>query len=222
MKFEKPVHNSPLYQKKLSFDGDSICAGAGYAGGYAGIIGEHFNAFVENIAVGGGTVTAEQYNTLGVARHWICRTVSEISLDADYIILDGGVNDASLGVEFGTVTSGFDAELDDTTFCGAMESVCKQLVTTFAGKKVGFILVHKMTPKYSTEYAGEDNYYKAEKAICEKWGVPYLDLNTLCPPLEAITALREIYTKDADGWHPNELGYKTYYVPKIICWLESL
>ena len=25
-----------------------------------------------------------------------------------------------------------------------------------------------------------------------------------------------------DGWHPNELGYKTFYVDQITAWLKTL
>jgi lysophospholipase L1-like esterase len=84
--------------------------------------------------------------------------------------------------------------------------------------------VHKCFQGYSSEFDGEENYYKTTKEICEKWGVPYLDLNTLCPPIGAggIEELRTAYTYNGDGWHPTEAGYKAYYVPKIEAWLKTL
>lgn len=218
----KIAESDILYGKSVSFNGDSICQGAGFSGGYGKIIADIYGMSYQNIGVGGGTITGDTVSSSGVNRHWICRTIDKTNYLADYIILEGGVNDAALGVPIGSITSGYTAELDDTTFCGAMESICKQLITGFPGKKIGFIFVHKMTSKYSTEYTGDDNYYKAQKAICEKWGVPYLDLNTLCPPLCYIDSLKTAYTKDGDGWHPNEQGYKLYYVPKIVKWMESL
>ena len=67
------------------------------------------------------------------------------------------------------------------------------------------------------------------KKCCEKWGVPFLDLNTTVPPFgyfkssdTDLYSSRTTYTDSADGWHPNEEGYKKYYVPKITAWLESL
>lgn len=212
---------SSLKGKSISFNGDSICAGAGSSGGYGKIIADTYNMVYENIAVGGATITAEQYRAdNGNARHWVSRTIANMNADADYFIVEGGVNDASLGVPLGALTSGYTETLDDTTFYGAFESMCKQLVTTFAGKKVGYIFVHKMTSGFDSRY--DNNYYTAAKECCEKWGVPYLDLNTECPPLKHIPALAEAYTSEADGWHPNEAGYKAYYVPKITAWLESL
>lgn len=211
---------SVLNGKSISFNGDSICAGAGHSGGYGKIIADNHNMVYENIGVGGATITAEQYRSdNGSARHWICRTIANMNVGADYIIVQGGVNDSSLGVPLGTISEGYDTTLDDTTFYGAFESMCKQLVTTFAGKKIGYIFVHKITSGFSS-IGG--SYYAAAKECCEKWGVPYLDLNVECPPLNHIPSLKSTYTKDGDGWHPNEEGYKKYYVPKITAFLERL
>ncbi len=231
-KMEQSVsEDDPLKGKILSVNGDSICAGAGFEGGYAKIIAENNGMTLQNIARGGGTITAEQYTEDGKARHWICRTIEEMDENADYIILEGGVNDAALGVPMGTITEGFKAELDETTFCGAFESMLKQLTTRFAGKKIGYIFVHKMTDNYRSDHADDGtSYYHAAKKCCEKWGVPFLDLNTTVPPFayfkynttDAQKEMVTTYTYNGDGWHPNEAGYKTYYVPKIEAWLKTL
>ncbi len=212
--------NNPLYGKTITFNGDSICAGAGFAGGYGKIIAENNDMVYQNIAIGGGTITAETYSG-ETKRHWICRTVENMDAGADYAILEGGVNDAALRIPLGTLSDGYSAELDDTTFIGAFESMLKQLVFRFAGKKIGYIAVHKMTTKYDNRYT-ENSYYYAAKQCCEKWGVPFLDLNTQIPPLNSIDALKEVFTANADGWHPNEAGYKAFYVPKIEAWLKTL
>ncbi len=108
-----------------------------------------------------------------------------------------------------------------------------QLTKRFKGKKIGYIAVHKMVdgflsrPIYSSENTA---YYDAAKECCEKWGVPFLDLNTAVPPFAYFTeagdaelyALRTAYTMNSDGWHPNDEGYKKYYVPKIEAWLKTL
>ena len=222
---------NPLYGKSITFNGDSICKGAGYLGGYAKFIGENNRMTVQNVGVGGGTITAEQYNSSsGNARHWISRTIVNMDETADYAIVEGGVNDSSLNVPLGAITSDYKSELDDTTFYGAFESMLKQLVTRFAGKKYGYIAVHQMTTNFRVGNDPETSYYWAAKKCCEKWGVPFLDLNMTVPPFvyfkgsvsEELDALRTTYTKDGDGWHPNEEGYKKYYVPKIEAWLKTL
>jgi lysophospholipase L1-like esterase len=174
----------------------------------------------ENIAQGGATITAEVYSSDGTTpKHWICRTIANMADDADFAIIEGGVNDASKGVEIGAITDGFTATLDDTTYCGAFESMLKQLITRFAGKKVGYIAVHKMTDNY----AGKDgDYCYLAQKCCEKWGVPFLNLNAMVPPLNYIPDLKSQYTSNGDGWHPNEAGYKKYYCDKIETWLTSL
>ena len=211
-----------LKGKFVALNGDSICYGAGASGGYGKIIADRNGMGYQNVAVSGGTITAEQYRSEGFARHWVCRTIDGMSADADYAIVEGGVNDASLGVDMGSITSGYTSELDDTTFCGAMESICKQLLTRFPGKKVGFVLVHKMTTKYSSTYNGEDNYYAVSKQILEKWGIPCCDLNLSVPPLNYIDSLKTAYTHNGDGWHPNEEGYLRYYCDKIEGWMRTL
>lgn len=215
------VYKSPLYGKKLSVNGDSICAGAGYLGGYAKIIGEMFNMAVNNAGVGGGTIAPS------TDRHCISNTITSMPTDADYYLLEGGVNDSSLKIPLGAITSSYTATLDTTTFYGAFENMLKQAVIRFEGKKLGYIAVHQMTPNYRVVNDEATSYYWASKKCCEKWGVPFLDLNVNCPPLgyfdyEPLLPLKQKYTNNGDGWHPNEEGYKKYYVPKIISFLESL
>jgi lysophospholipase L1-like esterase len=225
------LQSNPLHLKKISLNGDSICAGAGYTGGYGKIIADRNNMVYQNIGVGGGTIVGDTYTEAGAARHWISRTIENMDADADYAILEGGVNDASLLVTMGAITPDFKTALDDTTFCGAFESMLKKLVTRFAGKKIGYIAVHKMTDKYRSDNADDGtSYYWAAKKCCEKWGVPFLDLNTTVPAFaffkynttDDLKQLMTTYTHNGDGWHPNEEGYKKYYCDKIEAWLKTL
>lgn len=45
---------NPLWGKKISCNGDSICEGVGYEGGYAKIIAERNNMQWQNIGIGDG------------------------------------------------------------------------------------------------------------------------------------------------------------------------
>lgn len=212
--------DNPLLNKTISFNGDSICAGAGFEGGYGKIIAKNNNMVYENVAVGGGTITAETY--VGeTKRHWVCRTVENMNADADYAIFEGGVNDAALNIPLGTLSAGYSDELDETTYIGAFESMLKQAVVRFAGKKIGYIAVHKMISTYDSRHK-ESSYYYAAKECCEKWGVPFLDLNTQTPRFISFATLANSFTHNGDGWHPNEAGYMAYYVPKIEAWLKTL
>lgn len=213
--------NNPLLKKTVSFNGDSIMYGAGYTGGFAKIIADKNNMSYENIAVSGATISANTtFANDDTNRHWICRTISNMRDDADYIIVEGGVNDKSLKtVNLGVITDGYDDVLDDTTFCGALESVCKQLIERFKGKKMGFIITHRI---WNMSDVWETSWYPSIIKILKKWGIPYCDLHNSIPSLNLIESLKSQYTKDGDGWHPNEEGYKKFYVDKIEAWMKTL
>lgn len=220
---DKNYGHGYLFGKMIALDGDSICKGEGYNGGYGKIIAERYSMQYQNLGVSGATITAGTQSS-GVNRHWICRDIQNLSSNADYVIVEGGVNDSADNVPMGTITSGYNDTLDDTTFCGAMESICKQLVYDFHGKKVGYIAVHQMTDKYRNTNTDENTsyYYQALK-ICKKWGVPVCDLNITVPPFAYLdNTIKTAYTKDGDGWHPNEQGYKKYYCDKIVAWMKTL
>ena len=207
---------NPLKGKIAAFTGDSLCYGAGYTGGYAKIIGEDNGMTVQNIGVSEGTVVKYQ--------NYFCisESIPNLRSDADYVILEGGGNDAWYGeqiIPLGTISSGYDATLDTTTFAGAFESMIKAAINRFPGKKIGYIFPHKGVPNFSSTISG--GYYHMIIDILEKWGIPYFDNNVLCPPLGYVDALKNTYTI-GDGVHPNELGYRTFYAPQIAAWMKTL
>lgn len=207
--------NNPLYGKIASFNGDSICAGAGFTGGYASIIGQENNMIIDNIAVSGATITPQA----NIA-HIISTSINNMRADADYIILEGGVNDADMHITLGSITNGYTDTLDTTTFAGAFENMLKSAISRYHGKKIGYIFIHKASNNFDSRTTG--SYYNVAKEACEKWGIPYLDLNNAIPPLQMIDSLKTAYTSNGDGYHPNEDGYKLYYVPKITAWMKTL
>lgn len=207
--------SNPLSGKIASFNGDSICAGAGFSGGYASIIGQENNMTIDNISVSGATIASGT----NVA-HIISTSINDMRADADYIILEGGVNDADMQVTLGSITEGYADSLDTTTFAGAFETMLKSAITRYPNKKIGYIFAHKVSNRFDSRTTG--SYYNIAKAACEKWGIPYLDLNTMTSPIGYIDALKTAYTSSGDGYHPNENGYRLFYVPKITAWMKTL
>ena len=230
--------SSKLYGKRISCNGDSICEGVGHPGGYVKIIAERCGMIYENIGVGGGTVAGDFIvPSSGKARHSISRTVQDMDPDVDYAIVEGGVNDATYFMQygkpnFGEITSGYGGPFDDTTFCGGFESMLKQLTVKYSGKKIGYIAPHQCAHKFRPQYEGEDNFYRAALKICEKWGVPYLDLTSSTPPMAflreryegspELEAVSVGYTSNNDGTHPNLDGYVAFYCDRIEEWLKTL
>ena len=88
-------------------------------------------------------------------------------------------------------------------------------------KKICFILT---TNTYRRP--NQKTYFDTIKQICEKWGVPYLDLYTKGRLNTNIEIMKNNYTSDwqgtPDGLHPNEEGYKLFYVNQITEFLKTL
>lgn len=206
--------SNPLAGKIATFTGDSICAG-GEEGGYAGIIRTDYGMTVENLGVYDGTVVEWQ------DKFCISESIADMRSDADFVILEGGGNDADWGPQYipvGTLTSGYNDTLDTTTFAGAFEYMLKSAINKFSSAKIGYIFVHKCVANFD---APNGAYHSMAIAALEKWGIPYCDLNVMVPPLGYISDLSSTYTR-GDGIHPNELGYRTFYVPKIVAFMKSM
>lgn len=208
---------NPLYGKKLLGNGDSIARGATGQTAYLKQIATRNGMVLENRAVGGGTITAETYSG-GTPRFWICRDIVNMAADGDYIILEGMANDNFNSITMGSVTPGYTDALDDTTFCGAFESMLKQTIVKWAGKKIGFVIVHKM----SNMPVQFNNYRLKAIEILEKWCIPYIDLYTMGGFNTGIADLKSAYTYGEDGIHPTTAGYEKFYVSKIEAWMKTL
>lgn len=218
--------DSILYNKKIAYNGDSICYGAGYAGGFPKIIGDMFDMIVDNQAVSGATVA--DLTSRYPDKHSIVLTVGNMVADADYVIFEGGYNDWYLWTQIGSITDTMTSELDITTFYGAIESTCRQAKDSWPETKIGWIITHKINDAYeksqqegNLNYPSLSGYYQAIMDVCEKYEIPYLDLSN--NGLDTgISKNAEMYTYNSDGIHPNELGYEIFYIPQIVEFLEGL
>ena len=235
----------PLYGKTAVFDGDSICSPKD---AWAGRIGQGHAMTFTNYGVGGGTITAKVLARDGSwYRHSVCSTVDKMYAehpDADYIILEGGTNDADI---FGRVLNGavverfgsydpedFGGAYDETTYCGAIETLLYKAKTYWPDKKIGFIIAMKMginSLGYDKEHHNRRAYFETLMRLCDKWEIPYLNLWDEC---EMNPSLPECYDRalsgqesiDAgklytDGQHPTSKGYD-YLVPIVEAWMKTL
>ncbi len=179
-----------LYRKTVIWNGDSICQGSSRYGTWADRIAakNELKAW-KNYGIGGGTIVENAPpHQSGEKRHSVSATLEQMYEeypDANYVILEGGTNDADL---LGRITEGtipyrfgsfdpedFSGDYDRFTFCGALESIFYRAKQLWPKAKICFIVAQKMglNPAVSNNrYA----YFEAAMQICEKWDIPYLNL----------------------------------------------
>lgn len=235
-----------LCRKVIVFDGDSICHGGSRyperERGWAARVGNALCMEWYNYAIGGGTVTAEMYaESTGEARHWVSRYIDVIYKKhptLDYLILEGGVNDADLQEDtpekFGELDiTDYSGSYDDTTFTGGLETLFYKAVNYYPTAKIGYILAHKMG-RSKIGFGPENNrrrYFLRIIEVCKKWGIPYIDLWESSPlnpwlpcyynPELTVDGNVEAGYAYSDGQHITAAGYDIIS-PAIAAWVRSL
>lgn len=215
---------SPLAEKTLYVAGDSIAYGKSSAGGYGKCIADKYGMALINEAVDGATLTPNiTDNVYGGTRGCISTVVTNSTAlaKADYILLEGGVNDAWNNATVGTLTDGFAAAYDETTMTGALEKMLESLAKNHSDKRVAYVFPHGGMFS-STGFGWYKTYKPAILAALKKWGVPYVDIAASTPPMGAhgVSGLGDKYT--SDGTHPNVAGYERFYVEPIAALLKRL
>ena len=237
-----------LYEKTLVCEGDSLCYGykdlPNSQGAWFGRLCNENLMSGKNYSVNGASITAGLVFQDQSPRHCICEGIDTMYSEypnADYILLEGGVNDADLigritesviPEKFGT-WSDLDfnsANFDVSTFCGAVDMLFYKAVTYYAGKKIGFIIPPQMGTSYSTQ-KNRRAYFDELVKIATKWHIPVLDLwkeSTIDCRIVAdydpsLTVSENISQGKfyADGQHLTSNGYDLIQ-QKIQSWGESL
>ena len=214
---------SPLRDKVILFNGDSICQGVVNGGGYAKIIKEKTGCIIENRAIGGGTLST------GGAQHKIVDDIKNMRSTADLICFEGGINDYWIKRKLGTITpiNDWTGELDTTTIVGALESIFRQSLIKWEGVPICMIFTHPIQQtRWNVAYEGGHTMQEQTevlKEVCKKYSIPYLDLFNESGGFNCnLDYISSKYTTSNDGCHPNELGYKRFYAPQIIKFFEKL
>ena len=216
--------SNPLSGKKVNWLGDSIMYGGGSDGnnGWIGRIADEYGCVFESKAVNGGMIIdPEDPNYASIALR--CTSFSETS--PDYVIFDGGTNDGfnSEISPLGTFDdSRYDQPTDKTTsFSSAFEYVIWQIITAYPNAKIGYIIPYKQI-SYNQSLDVYDitgkTYFDRAVEICEKWGVPYLDLRNKTALNYQVTALQSKFT---DMVHINSDGYD-YSYNIVAGWMKTL
>lgn len=216
-----------LKGKKILYNGDSICESrlTGFSangGGYAKLIADETGCFYDNRAISGGTLAVVE------GKHNICTDVTNMPYDGDLICFEGGINDYWNNVPLGNFsetdyTSSITG-LDTATVCGALEAIIRQAIARWTGVPICFVIIHKVAgTAYTANTAGYTFAEMREKmiAILNKYSIPYYDCYAEGGLNGYVWYLNEAYLNGGssthpDGCHPDEGGYRRYYVPQLI------
>jgi hypothetical protein len=208
-----------LFGKKMALCGDSIAYGhSGDSFGYT--IAEKENMLIDKPAVGEARFTSNSQTTS------IATQVCSLTKTYDYIIVEGGINDALHNETIGTLTTDYSSEsYDETTVLGAAEKAFKFLVENYPDTKKLFVLCHKCTNANCVPYVAQETYFDALITALKKWNIPYIDLRNF--PLCAYTvAIGQRYFGSDFGsggsLHPNNAGYALGYVDQITEKLKNI
>lgn len=233
--FEISKASANIYNKSVVFLGDSICEGDSGIG-YAGRIGAPNAMFWYNQGFSGSTISVQAGHANLVNR--------DIGItDPDYIIIEGGTNDADVignitggtypaafGTfdpnDFGTNDPDTDYGFDKTTFIGAIDYLCKKLITAYPSAKMGYIIAHKMgvTTDYTVSGNNRRAYFDWAEKVFKKWGIRTLNLWDGCclnPKLPIYYTVDDPDNYYKDGQHLTANGYN-YISPIIESWMNTL
>ena len=172
------------------------------------------------------------------SRHWVSRyidTIHALYPNLDYLIFEGGTNDADVlgNAGLGTLDMSKWSDFDDTNFTGALESLFYKTSNYYPHAKFGFIIAPKMGRNnvFDEENNRRRRFFGRAMEVCKKWGVPFINLwdgNPINPRLDCYYDQTMSGTENIaagksyiDGQHPTIYGYD-HIVPPIEEWMRSL
>ncbi|MBE6556938.1 MAG: SGNH/GDSL hydrolase family protein [Ruminococcaceae bacterium] len=204
-----------LYKKSVLFAGDSITFGSQDNGIYAnrswgGRVAEKYSMKLTNVGVSGASVSTSRGS-----KRIIAQLSNATSAKYDYVILHGGTNDAMDNAPIGQVTpKGQTSGFNTATFAGALEELFATAKTRWPDAKIGYIINYKTPNPKNSDHTGARNaapYYVEARKVCEKWGIPYLDMFQDTAIDGVLESSKTTYTMLPDNLHPNAAGYDYLY-----------
>ncbi|MBQ7934815.1 MAG: hypothetical protein IJ333_00475 [Clostridia bacterium] len=202
----------PLKEKEALFLGDSICEGwknsntgiARFPDAYAGLIAKETGLIATNNGLGSSTLSDGNrpvFNQLEQTK----------KLDFDYVLIQGGINDMSHGKKVGKMSHSYSPDtFDTTTYAGGLEyTIYKAIEYHGDTAAIAYLFTPAFLNHPSGNYSKLTQYTDVAAEICEKWGIPFFDLNKN----EELIGLLDINNKThtSDNIHLNGEGYKKVY-----------
>lgn len=241
----KTDHDVWCYGKTINWIGDSIVDGPDF---------DEYVCSALNLTklttdgvdggINGSTIALNANGTNG--RHALCLRYSNMPDDADIIAVSCGTNDFEYAwCPIGTIES-----TENTTFYGALKTLCEGLITKYPHSVIFFTTpIKRMQPfvdgdggEYTADYVDTTPFSKNKygktlgdyadiiKEVCGLYSIPVLDMyrESLLNP--HITAQQDCYTREQNTayetsfyfyTHPNVTGQKIM-ARRVAGWLTQL
>ena len=217
------MNNNPLFNKSVLFVGDSLCEAyceresAEYTAkrGWAGRIMMNNEMTGLNKSLGGASMSNCRGENLVINQ-----LIAMKGNSYDYVIIEGGGNDAWDNMPVGEMTEGFDGPFDRETFAGGLEATFAYAKENYKGAIFGFIVTFQMPSAPYGRMSDMSEYFALSKKICDKWEIPYLDLY-FDENLNKNLLKSALSDNLPDFVHPNSAGYNIIS-PIIEDWMKTL
>lgn len=214
--------NGRLKDKTVYAFGDSIVRGHAYSRGFVTFTAERELMNLTQYAVNGATVVPS-----GGAGQILSQVKGAASRAPDYVVFNGGTNDADLvhanRIKVGTMSGGFDpSKFDNSTYAGSLETTIYTMRNKWPNARIVYVAVHKLGSRdWNTQLA----LRSVTLQICDKWHVTVADVFNDTTLDTRVDSQRVAYTfsslvngfpgTNGTGTHPNIAGITTFYVPVL-------
>lgn len=200
--------------KKMAIVGDSLSVPfSGVTLPYWKLLGAHDNFDVECFARSGHGYYHDPDSTYAF---W--RQAENITSDTYVCLVFGSFNDME---DYNTGHMGDVTDNTYDTICGCINKTLDAILDNNNGIKVGVVSptpwgkLYPTSGNYYPTKADAEEYVAKLKAICERKGLPFLDLfhNSGLRPWN--DSFDDMYYNNSDACHPNNLGHSEFIYPHI-------
>lgn len=201
-----------FFNKTASFMGDSITHGSNTTKTYDKFLQEKLHlSEIYNYGISGSSIGSGQQ-----PMSTRCLNMN----NSDLIIVFGGTNDfgntpTAIGDLYTYNGNTKVYNLDNSTFAGAMNLLCKNLLDTYYGKEI-----YILSPIHRANFGSQPSdlqknslgftlyqYVDTMKQACEEWGIKFINMLYEFEYNPNISTINQTYFSN-DGLHPNILGHE--------------
>lgn len=204
------IAKTKLEGKTVYGFGDSLMYGHYSKIGMLDILCDRTNMFFSKYGLNGAKITG-QWEILK-------QIMLASSIEPDYIVFNGGTNDALQSVAIGEFSTDY-TEKGYDTFANSFDNVCSQLRGKYPNTKIIYVSPHKMP---TSSYSVQKSIHDMALNICDKYSISVVDIYKHGQINTRIDSMRNDWSYDTagttsggNGTHLTGEGYYKFYAPLI-------